>query len=330
MNSRTISVISESGKTPADSTSVELNLDHNHQPIQWQQNTAPELIFLLHTGSIRRSALPNRDDSAFEDDSFIDLLESIRRLGHNTEPIKVQALGIFDPASLDTGSYEIVYGHRRWEACRRAGLPIRAIVVPAMPEDQVLLERIAENAGRADFSPLELGRICLRLKESKNHYINQRQLAIEVAKDEGLVSKAIQLASLPQEIIAAFPTPKDLAYRYAKPLTDAYADDPDRMLSIAKELQADKGSLAGAAVFKLLTTVPREPLEPFKTDTSSRALCIKGKSVGSISTDERGQITVQIKKIFEPSVIAAMEHAIVNALVGTKPQRRAQHNGDKA
>lgn len=306
------------------SPTIGVDLDLTSQPPTASPSSAadPSRIVFLDPDSVRPStSLSNRHSSAFETDSFIELQESIKRRGGNEEPIKVQQV-----PSADTNAqarYEIVFGHRRWEACRRLGIQVRAVIVPAMPDAEVLLERVAENAGRSDFSAYEFGRICVQLMDT-GRFINQRQVAIELAKNEGLVSKAIQLANLPDDIIAAFPSPGDIAYRQIKPLHDTYEDAPEAMLSAAIELK-EHADRTATEVFKRLTSAGKEPsLERFKPDTTERRLVVRGKAVGTLKMDAKRRPALAFSRSFDDAELDALERAIVAMLSDASGGRRAQ------
>ena len=57
------------------------------------------------------------------------------------------------------------------------------------------------------------------------------------------LGKALALARLPADVIAAFPSPLDLQYRWASLLIPAIQKDPDLILARAKELRSSLENL---------------------------------------------------------------------------------------
>ena len=104
---------------------------------------------LIDTADIARSEFANRHASAFEGKLFEDFKREIQEAGRNSQPIKVRAIA--NPG--DGPHYELVFGHRRYEACRQIGLPVWAVVENL--DDRALIEEMdRENRGRADPSPI--------------------------------------------------------------------------------------------------------------------------------------------------------------------------------
>ena len=82
------------------------------------------------------------------DTSIQELADSIERNGL-INPIMVKPIG--------SGKYEVIAGHRRFEAVKRLGLPhIECNVTDETSEKDLMLAQIAENVQRKDMSALEL------------------------------------------------------------------------------------------------------------------------------------------------------------------------------
>ena len=295
------------------SDSVDLNLDNEaglSSTIQSPDPAASVQVFrFLDPRSIQISRLPNRAPSSLTNSTYFELQESIRLVGRNIEPIKVRRI---TPTMGNDGilrEFEEVYGHRRRHACLELGVPVHAEIVDEMSDRQVLLERIAENAGRADFAPLELGLILLQALDSKICTM-QKQLSVMFGVDEALVSKALMLARLSAEVIAAFESPIDLQFRHAKPLQDAVAADRDRVLEIARRLATEPSPRLPGYIFKQLTSVAETPIEPFNLDTRRRPLTYRGSAVGEIVIGDEGHVSVSLKRRLDTESIDALEKFI--------------------
>lgn len=309
------------------SDSVDLNLDNEaglSSTIQSPVAAASVQVFrFLDPRSIQISRLPNRAPSSLTNSTYFELQESIRLVGRNIEPIKVRRI---TPTTGNDGilrDFEEVYGHRRRHACLELGVLVHAEIVDEMTDRQVLLERIAENAGRADFAPLELGLILLQALDSKICTM-QRQLSVMFGVDEALVSKALMLARLPAEVIAAFDSPIDLQFRHAKPLQDAVAADRDRVLEIARRLATQPSPRLPGYVFKQLTSVEETRIEPFNLDTRRRPLTYRGSAVGEIVIGDEGHVSVSLKRRLDTESIDALEKFIQEIVASSSATSKTQ------
>ena len=307
--------------------SVDLNLDNEPGLSGTVQNpiaaASVTVLRFLDPRSIQISRLPNRAPGSLINSTYFELQESIRLVGRNIEPIKVRRI---TPTMGDDGilrEFEEVYGHRRRHACLELGVPVHAEVVDEMTDRQVLLERIAENAGRADFAPLELGLILLQALDSKICTM-QKQLSVMFGVDEALVSKALMLARLPAEVIAAFEFPTDLQFRHAKPLQDALVADRDRVLEIARRLANEPSPRLPGYVFKQLTSVAETSVERFNLDTKRRPLTYRGNAVGEIVIGDEGHVSLLLKRRLDTESIDALEKFIQEIVASSSATSKTQ------
>ncbi len=203
-----------------------------------QQLRGADLVQVLDPRSIRRSRWANRIEAEFETPEFAQLKVEIASANGNVQPIKVRRIegagAVFDG---QTPLFEIVFGHRRHQACLELGLAVNAIVVSYM-DDKALFEAMdRENRGRKNLSAWEQGRMyddAIR----QGLYPSLRRLSDSLGVNLSDASRAVQLAKLPSEVVAAFASPLDLQVRWAKPLADAMQRDPDGLLQRARALVA--------------------------------------------------------------------------------------------
>jgi ParB family transcriptional regulator, chromosome partitioning protein len=239
------------------------------------------LVRPLDTALIKRSRWANRSEAEFKTAEFQQLKEEISNAGGNVQPIKVR---VFDG---QTPSYEIVYGHRRYQACVELGLPVNAVVVERMSDTELFAEMDRENRARKNLSAWEQGRMYDDALKS-GLFPSVRKLSESLGVNLSDASRAIQLAKLPKEVIGAFASPLDLQVRWAKPLADALQADPDGVLARARTLAKEKGGLVGSEVFdKLIGKVAG--LRP-----TALAVHAGGRQVGEFRVGPKGRATVEI------------------------------------
>ena len=122
---------------------------------------------------IKDSPRPVR--KSWDESKLEELAQSIAEQGLIV-PIKVRP--------LDLGEYEIVYGHRRAEACRLAGLSEIDCIVEGVADDDALVQALIENVQREDMEPMDkayaLEEIRIRKGWPKDEYTHFENAGIMV------------------------------------------------------------------------------------------------------------------------------------------------------
>lgn len=109
--------------------------------------------------------------------------------------------GIIQPLTvrkLDSGSYQIIAGERRWRAARMAGLTeVPAVIIEA--DDRTAMElALIENLQRQDLNPMEEA---LGYQSLISEYgLTQEQAATRVGKSRPAVANSLRLLSLCPEV----------------------------------------------------------------------------------------------------------------------------------
>jgi ParB family chromosome partitioning protein len=260
-------------------------------------------VRLLDPTTIRASKWANRHATSFDTSDFAELKDEIESAGGNVQPIRVRPLLNGSTVAWEGADgasvvlYELVFGHRRHRACLELQIPVRALIEPAT--DQELFEAMErENRGRKNLSAWEQGCMYRRALD-EGLYSSLRKLAEAVKVDVSLVSKSVALARLPEAVVAAFPTPLDIQFRWAQPLGEVLQRDPEAMISRAKALSTASERLSAAQVFEALTqpadsTVP--DAAPVVTNLGKGA-----RKRVTMTTDAKGG--VQLK--FAPGLVSA-------------------------
>lgn len=264
------------------------------------------LMLCVDPKSIRRSKWANRHATEFSTKEFEELKNEILNAGENVQPIKVRLIeggrvGVFDG---QTPLYEIVYGHRRHQACTELDLNINIIVAKEMNDRSLFKEMDRENRGRKNLSAWEQGHMYAAALD-EGLYTSLRMLAEDVGANLSDVSRAVKLARLPQVVVDAFETPLDLQVRWAKDLGDKLQKDPDFVLAAAKEISKNRAGLNSVNIFKML--VGRQE----KTDIASVEISEKGRLFATITTGKKGRAVLD----FEPGVLTVEKYAGLAELV---------------
>ena len=121
----------------------------------------------------------------FDEAGLAELEQSIRQFGV-IEPLVARPLA--------DGRYEILAGHRRWQAAQRAGLHQVPVVVREADDQTAAAIALVENLLRRDLNPIEEGRALRRLREEFG--LTQEQLAELLGVSQSAISKVLGLLSL--------------------------------------------------------------------------------------------------------------------------------------
>jgi ParB family chromosome partitioning protein len=247
---------------------------------------------LIDAKLVARSPWANRDPRHFASAEFESLKAEIANAGGNVQPVKVRPVAAGADAQAQ---YELVFGHRRLEACAQLGLPVLAMV-ENLGDAALFVEMDRENRSRKDLSAWEQG-VMYRRALDRGLFPSNRKLAEAVGADLSNVGKALALASLPEELVSAFASPLDLQYRWAKPLKDAWEAEPQVVRERAAMLSGLSNKPKARVVFDHLvgasgggTVQPPAVLE----------VQLGGQRAAVVAVNARAQATVT----FEPGLVA--------------------------
>lgn len=136
-----------------------------------------------------------------------------------------------------SGRYQVVYGHRRWRACRDLGLKVKAILVELTDIELVVAQGI-ENAARQDLSWIERALFAWRMDSAG---IKARDIRAALAIDDPELARLRAVCrTLPIETIEAI----GRAPRVGRPrwveLATLIANEPKAAKRIQETLSDDK------------------------------------------------------------------------------------------
>lgn len=239
----------------------------------------------LDPATIARSRYANRHASSFDGEDFDRLKREIQEAGGNVQPIKVR------PASSKQAEgvlYEIVFGHRRHEACRQLGIPVLA-VVDNLDDRSLFVEMERENRERQDLSPWEQGMMYARALDL-GLFTSNRQLASTLGIDHSNVGKSLALARLPDALVGAFRSPLDIQLRWAPLLNRALEADEQGLLARAQELATRTPRPLAKDVLRELVSSQ----EGVQVQAHPYALQVAGKKAATLTFDADGRASIRI------------------------------------
>jgi len=258
------------------------------------------LVRKLDPNLVKRSQWANRIEAEFSTVEFEELKADIEAAGGNVQPIKVRGAGVFDGQTR----YEIVFGHRRHQACLLLGLSVNAVIEESMTDLELFEEMDRENRARKSLSAWEQGRM-YQDALTKGLYPSLRKLSESLNVNLADASRSVDLAKLPKVVVDAFATPLDLQVRWSKSLKDALQKDPDGVLAIAKEISLKKGGLSPIEIFERLIG---KVASAEKTEIEIK---VQGKRAALFRSDAKGRGVLE----FEAGVLSPDRQKALISLV---------------
>jgi ParB family chromosome partitioning protein len=253
---------------------------------------------LIDPALVIRSRYANRHESSFQGADFERLKREIMEAGGNVQPVKVRAIN-----TEEGERFEIVFGHRRHEACRQLGLPVLA-VIDNLDDRSLFIEMERENRERADLSPWEQGVMYERALE-QGLFASNRQLASALGIDHSNLGKSLALARLPSEVVTAFATPLDIQLRWAPVLNKALTQDEEGVLTRARELAQSRGLRGAKAVLSYLVAEPAPG-----SQSAPRFWEKDGKRVATLVFDASGQANLRLHLPLDAQARRRLEAAV--------------------
>jgi ParB family chromosome partitioning protein len=210
--------------------------------------------------------------------NLADLEASIAETGQQV-PILVR------PMPGEEGRYQVAYGHRRVEVCRRLGRPVKAIVRP-LTDQELVTAQGKENLEREDLSFIERALFAARLEDRG---FDRSVLMAALGVHKGNLSTMISVArAVPEELIIAIgPAPKIGRPRWEQ-LVELLRNRANEWKEVveAQDLDAMSSDARFARVLKALSPRTEPEMKRFVKDA-------KGQPVAQFEqTRDRVRLTI--------------------------------------
>jgi len=145
----------------------------------------------------------------------------------------IKAQGIIQPIlvrSIQSGSYEIVAGERRWRAAQLAGLHDVPAIIRNMPDETAVALSLIENVQRQDLNVIEEAIALQRLIDE--FAMTHQEVADAVGKSRVTVTNLLRLLNLRSEIKTMLQH-GDLEMGHARAILSL---DPNLQLQVAQQI----------------------------------------------------------------------------------------------
>ncbi len=130
-----------------------------------------------------------------------------KRVGDLTELVaSIKTAGVLQPILVrpleDRGKYECIFGHRRLEAAKKAGLEVIPAQIREMSDNDVIQVQLIENLQREDIHPLEEADSFKQLLDREIMSVDD--IAVRVGKSKSYVYQRLKLAELGPKVREAY------------------------------------------------------------------------------------------------------------------------------
>ena len=273
-------------------------------------------IEVFDPSEVRPWKFHNRFKSGLDEASIEALAASIKRDGQ-------QQLGLARrlPAG-DTHTVEAIFGVRRVEACRRAGLPWRAEVRDASFSDaQCAALMHSENEWTEGVSPLE-NAVQWKAMLDAGVFVSQSALAAELGCHRGTVSRAVRTATalLAEEWLArlVLPVMHEFTGRSADRLADAYAEGMRSQAARRRARELEPGEVGALHLYDALFAAQGEQVRWETVFVRRKGRAGGGVVAAKIQRSEAGGWTVSVRPHEQTPAEAAELAEQVEALLAAQ------------
>jgi len=197
--------------------------------------------------------------TSWDEDKMAELAQSVKEQGVIV-PIKVRP--------TDTDLCEIIYGHRRVEAARRAGLKEIPAVVEGVDDTDALIQALIENVQREDMEPQDIYDSAVLLMAQKG-WSSFKQLAEHGVLGPGKADRISKFGGLASDVrvLVGNQENRPLTYRHVdlaakgvgKGHEPVYRDDILRKAA-DEQLNADQTGDVAEAVYEAEDEAEREAI----------------------------------------------------------------------
>ncbi len=171
-------------------------------------------------------ANPNQPRREFDETALSELAESIKNVGI-VQPITLR--------KMESGTYQIIAGERRWRASQMAGLQSIPAYIRTADDENMMQMALVENIQREDLNAIEVALAYQHLIEKYN--LKQEELSEQIGKNRTTIANTLRLLKLPAQVQMAIKN-KKIDKGHARALLGL--TDPTLQVKLFKEI-VEKG-----------------------------------------------------------------------------------------
>ena len=280
----------------------------------------------------------NRDYEALNEQACADLIDSLRAQGRQEVPAIVRRV-TGDPKVR----FEVICGARRhWSVSwlRRHHFPdFKFIVEPReLTDEEAFCLADLENRSRKDLSDYERATDYARAVE-RYYDGSQQRMAERLQVTKSWLSRYLELAKLPPEVLACFESPHVIGITHAASLAPRLSHPRDRaaLLEVAARLAEEQGArrergamlLAPAQVVSRLLASKPDPLS--KAPAAEKIVDEDGRVILTARWDGKNGLLVSVPKarLGDGAIVGLALDRYLNGLSSTDDKRTEDGRASK-
>ena len=235
------------------------------------------------------------------------LATSISRSGQQ-EPILVR-----ESTKKGSVKYEIIFGNRRWRACQRLNIPVKAILKQISDQEAAIAQK-EENDNRQDISDYTRAIYYKKLLD-KGVFRSQLQMAKKMGIGNSTLGDLLSYTRIPERILAVFQRPHKISKTVAVRLASMSDADDMQIKELAKVANKIEEGRVSYRNFEELFCKKKHFDKENLSSSSKKSLDGKYfKLTLSKSGEVNVKFTVRNKNVITKEVIAKLDSMVHNLL----------------
>ena len=232
--------VSEEDDVKFNSTTTKNTVDKekysNNSVLEKKTHSSLGEIIEINTSKCRPWQFADRNE--YEMGNIEELSNSIKSNGQQ-EPILVRPI----PISKEGLEYEVIFGHRRWLACKLCNKKVIAITKPISDKDAAVAQK-EENENREDLSPYAKSQSYQKLLD-KGVFKSQSELAAHMSMSRQTCAALMSFTKINAKIMEAIKQPQNFPLRTAiklAQLSDLIKSEEElnRLISLIPDIESGK------------------------------------------------------------------------------------------
>lgn len=246
----------------------------------------------------------SRDQNNLDRNDLEELKASIKAQGQKV-PVLVRPLS-------SGKEYEVIYGSRRFNACKELGITLKALSADISDKDAINF-MVAENSSRKDTCAYENA---LSYKEwlDKGIYKNQQELAESLSISRRQVTAILRVLKIPKTILDLVVNKKVIGVRTSASIMDTIERHPEALERMRKSFISAGSIESEDEIHKVLKRVNRyiDGLSAESKDKGKSTVLkdSKGVELLNVKIQGSGELKIASVKTLSPQKITQIINAI--------------------
>lgn len=260
-------------------------------PIPPREKPKGEMLIEISPAICKPWDFSDRNDA--ELGNIEELANSIQNAGQQ-EPALVRPIKNSHLSADPTIKYEIIFGNRRWRACKLAGKNLLAIVRELSDQEAALAQK-EENENRQDISDYSRAIHYKRLIDAQV-FENENQLANKLNINRSLINNMMSYNRIPKQILDAITNVHQLSQRMAIKLA-ALSKNPENLealILLAPKIGA--GKIASNYIDKAIDEIKNGKADASINKKSTPIIGKGGAEIFTIRDDSNGAPCIVLHK----------------------------------